>query len=93
MNDIMERQNLKGGLSNFFTPSTLAATLELIQIQRSGLVAVRWGIMSGDMGKAIRELERKTDELYTQRKIDFNTMNEILDIIITIKHIIERLGP
>jgi len=56
MSNIMERQNLKGGLSNFFTPSTLAATLELIQIQRSGLVAVRWGIMSGDMGKAIRYL-------------------------------------
>jgi len=46
-----------------------------------------------EIKKAIRELERKTDELYTQRKIDFNTMNEILDIIITIKHIIERLGP
>jgi hypothetical protein len=56
MNDIMERQNLKGGLSNFFTPSTLAATLELIQLQRTGLVAVRWGIMNGDMGQAIRHL-------------------------------------
>jgi hypothetical protein len=41
--------------------------------------------------EAIRELERKNDELYVQRKIDFKTMDEILDIIIKLKDIIKKI--